>query len=191
MRFHLGAIPASDNADWSAGWKPLREPHVGVFFVAGLLIGGILCALVVALWIQFTPITTNPAANPVLLSICLAAIIPVHELLHAVVHPQFGFSPKTIVGCWPRWMLCYAHYEGPLSRRRLLAVLAMPSIVLTVLPLLACSLFDYGSVTLGFISAMNALAAGGDALAISLFVAQVPPGGTIQNNGWRSYWRKQ
>jgi hypothetical protein len=63
------------------------------------------------------------------------ALILVHELLHAVVHPGYGFTDATVIGAWPSKLLFYAHYCGPLSRERFLLVFAMPTLVITGLPL--------------------------------------------------------
>lgn len=119
-------------------------------------------------------------------------LIIVHELLHAIVHPHFGRSPATIIGAWPSRLLFYAHYSGPLTRDRFLAVFAMPLLVITVLPLVAASI---GLVPPGLMlaaawfSTWNAIFACGDCFGMALIWCQVPRAAILQNQSWRTYWK--
>jgi hypothetical protein len=121
------------------------------------------------------------------------ALVVVHELLHAVVHPGWGLSHRTILGAWPARLLFYAHYSGPLSRNRFLCVFAMPFLIITVLPLglAACGLKlpDLMTWAVAWGSTLNALAAGGDYFGILLISLQVPRAAIVQNQGWRTYWK--
>jgi hypothetical protein len=127
----------------------------------------------------------------VLLSIPL--LIAVHELLHAAVHPQGGRSPATVIGAWPSRLLFYAHYCGPLSRDRFLAVLLMPLVVITLLPLgIAASgwLPPAAVAVLAWFSCWNALFACGDLVGFALIACQVPRRALVQNQGWRTFWKR-
>jgi hypothetical protein len=53
----------------------------------------------------------------------LMALVVVHELIHAMVHPHGGKSDTTILGLWPSRLLFYAHYDGELTRYRFIAIL--------------------------------------------------------------------
>jgi hypothetical protein len=121
------------------------------------------------------------------------ALIVVHELLHAVVHPGWGLSDGTILGAWPKRLLFYAHYSGPLSHNRFLCVFAMPFLIMTVLPLglAACGLKlpDLMRWAVAWGSTLNALAAGGDYFGILLISLQVPQTAIVQNQSWRTYWK--
>ena len=120
------------------------------------------------------------------------ALIVVHELLHAVVHPRFGRSPATIIGAWPSRLLFYAHYSGPLTRDRFLAVFAMPFLIITVLPLglAATGLLPPALVmAAAWFSTWNAFFACGDYFGLALILAQVPRASIVQNQGWRTYWK--
>jgi hypothetical protein len=105
------------------------------------------------------------------------------------MHPKFGTSDKSFLGFWPARMIFYAHYAGILSRNRFLAILGMPIIMLSILPLLACSVIGHASVTIAFMSCFNMLAAGGDIFAILILLFQVPSGALVRNKGWRTYWK--
>ena len=128
----------------------------------------------------------------VCLLLSVPALIVVHELLHAVVHPDFGRSRLTIIGAWPSRLLFYAHYSGPLTRDRFVAVLAMPFLVITVLPLavVATGVLPPGvTMAAAWFSTCNALFACGDYFGIGLILAQVPRSAIVQNKSWRTYWK--
>jgi hypothetical protein len=85
-------------------------------------------------------------------------------------------------------MVFYAHYTGQLSRNRFLAILLMPVLGLSVVPLLASMLTGHTSITVAFASCLNVLAGGADILGFCLVLFQVPRAAIVRNNGWRTYW---
>jgi Putative zincin peptidase len=143
----------------------------------------------VMLWIHLTPVAKTPVAYPALLVGTMLAIFPVHELLHALVHPRMGMSRNTILGLWLSRQLFYAHYTGELSRNRFIAILGMPLLVISAVPLLTAALIGHASVTVAFASCFNALAAGGDLFAVCILLFQVPRTAMIPNKGYRTYWK--
>lgn len=167
---------------------PIREVGPVAMQLFAIPIGGVALVLVGLLWIHATPVTKHPVANLPWMIGGMFAIFPIHELLHAVVHPKFGASRNTIIGAWPSRMLFYAHYDGVLSRNRFIAILAMPLLLISFAPLLAGILIGHASVTVAFLSSLNALAAGGDIFGIALLLFQVPRGAMVFNQGWRTYW---
>jgi len=119
-------------------------------------------------------------------------LIVVHELLHVIVHPHFGRSPATVIGAWPRRLLFYAHYSGPLTRDRFLAGLAMPFLIISVLPLVAATsgiLPPALTFWAAWFSTWNALFACGDYFGIAFILFQIPRAATVQNQSWRTFWR--
>ncbi|MFO0898325.1 MAG: DUF3267 domain-containing protein [Pirellulales bacterium] len=95
---------------------------------------------------------------------------------------------------WPSRLLFYAHYCGPLSRDRFLAVLVMPLLVITGLPLLLAALGwlpAWSTPVLASFSIWNALFACGDMVGLLLILAQIPRRAIVQNQGWRTYWKPQ
>ena len=206
MRLHYGPIPETPNFHPDAeGWTPLREPSAGLFvwIASGVgIVSGIVAAFA---WAAILPDGVNLSytirgndPRPWLSALAglaivfgfLAALIAFHELLHAAVFPGWWLSPRTLIGVWPSKGMFYAHYEGPLSRNRFLLVLLTPLAVLSVLPWLAEAIFQTGWALLPVISVVNAMAAGGDIFAAALIAWQVPAGATMQNQGWRSWWRR-
>lgn len=121
------------------------------------------------------------------------AIIVVHELIHASVHPRLGRSDASVIGLWPSRMIFYAQYTGALSRDRFLAILVMPFLFITILPLLfamSCSLpGQFPGFMIAWCSTWNAMFSCGDIFGIALVLWQVPRRSIVQNQGWWTFWR--
>lgn len=188
MRFHIGSIPEPEGGEPSGEWNSLSEPKPVMMQLIALPFGVVFGAIVGALWIYATPVTKNPVAHPVLMIGGMVALFPIHELMHAIVHPGFGFSRHTTLGLWPSRLLAYAHYDGIISRNRFIAILAMPFLVISILPLLICIVLGHASVTIAFISSLNALGACIDILGICILLFRVPSNAIVRNHGWRTYW---
>lgn len=188
MRFHIGAVPESPDFV-TDGWKPLREPGPILMQFVALPIGLAVSALMVLAWLYLTPVTQHPSAPLLWMGLGLLFLFPVHELLHAVIHPFQGRTANSVLGFWPSRMLFFAHYLGEVSRNRFIAILAMPFLIISILPLLACAVLGHACVTLAYISCLNAFASCGDLLGISLFLSQIPKSASVRNQGWRTYWK--
>jgi hypothetical protein len=219
MRLHFGAIPSSPDFIPDPLWKSLGylSPWMEKLVVFPL---GIVAAMVVAgLWFTFTPlqdVTPTMSLSTYLVSfvgtvfwfayipllhvapsmslpaflVSVAGVVVVHELLHAVVCPMSLGSSQITVGFWPSGMLCYAHYNGELTRNRLLAVLLMPLIVISFVPLLVAAVTQVTSVWVAFISVFNAFGACGDMLIAGMVLFKIPATGVVRDQGGRFYWRE-
>lgn len=126
MQFRIGPVPKSESPHDMSGWTPLREVGPILMQAIAAPVGIAVAAIVLALWIYATPVAKHSTSNIPLLTGWLIVLIPVHELLHAVIHPGFGLFRRSILGFWPSKLLFYAHYDGILSRNRVLAILIMP-----------------------------------------------------------------
>lgn len=100
-----------------------------------------------------------------------------------------GRSPHSILGFWPSRVLFYAHYDGEMTRNRFIAILLMPFVVISVVPLLVSAVAQVTSGWVAYISAFNALLACGDMLGAGMVVFQIPATAIVRNQGWRTYWR--
>lgn len=188
MRFIRGPIPEEhDFQPTEQGWNSIREPDpvwMQVFAVPIILVTAALLFVVITLGMVV-------AWRDVLGRFVLAYVfmIPVHELIHAFVTPAFGMSRRTLVGFWPSRLLFYTHYDGELPRQRLLAILVAPIVLLTVLPLLLCAIFDWNAPTAVAVACANGIGAAGDILGIAIVLTRIPRGAIVRNKGWRSYWK--
>jgi hypothetical protein len=193
MRFHIGAIPPPESDTPPGEWTPLRHdfgPLVMQLFAWP--IGGLAFVIVGWLWLHGTQVMkhlgNNPNALLAELIVAMFTFIPIHELLHAITHPDFGLSRKTVVGAWPSHFLFYAHYDGPRSRERLVLCTATPFLIMTVAPLLFSLITGHANIILAFVSTVNALASGADIFSICVLLWQVPRHANVFNQGWRTYW---
>ncbi len=189
MRFHVGGIPESPGFSPDGMWTPLREPTPLVFQFLATPLGFLASGIVAVAWLFLTPIRLAQLDSVGTAVIALFAIIPIHELIHAAVHPRFGMSANSILGFWPAQILFYAHYFGELSRGRLVAILLMPTLIITFVPLIVCAFTQRSSVFLAMASTLNALLACGDVLGTGILLFQVPATATVRNQGWRTFWK--
>jgi hypothetical protein len=151
-----------------------------------MILGGVTVALAFQ---GLTPVSLEGYSVSRAILLFILFILPVHEMAHALLHPGGGASNRTTVGVWPGRLLFFAHYEGPMSRNRFLAILAAPLILLSLAPLVVATVFEVQWWALGVVSFLNTVAASGDIIGIILIAAQVPRDAIVQNKGWRSYWR--
>ena len=148
----------------------------------------VIVAVVVGSVIAFaTPVTITLTMQAML--IVFVPMIVVHELVHAIAHPGNGRSEKSLVGFWPSHLLFYAHYEGEMSRNRFLTILLMPTIVLTIIPLLFLIALRLDSKWLAALALANGVGACGDLLGVLLLVFQIPSNAIVRNKGWRTFWK--
>jgi hypothetical protein len=66
MRFHFGAIPGGERFPADQSWKPLREPGPILMQCFALPVGAAACAVLVVLWVYFTPVTKAPSVYPLM-----------------------------------------------------------------------------------------------------------------------------
>jgi hypothetical protein len=122
----------------------------------------------------------------------LLGLVPAHELIHAIAYRCQFRSRQLWFGIWPARMMAYVLYDAPLSRRRVLGMLAAPFFVLSVLPLAAIPFLpDPWSLCVGFFALLHAALCVGDAATILRLLRQVPPGAQVHNHGWQLYWASQ
>jgi Putative zincin peptidase len=191
MRFHLGAIPNSPDFAPDASWSSLREPSPWLAQLIALPIGVVAAATLAVFWFLVTPLGhVTPTISVSAFFLSFAGIVVVHELIHALGHPMAGRSSHSILGFWPSRVLFYAHYDGELSRNRFIAILLMPLVIISIVPLLVAAVIQVTSGWAAFISAFNALLACGDMLGAGMVLFQIPATRIVRNQGWRTYWRK-
>jgi hypothetical protein len=188
MRFVTGPIPeAPDFHPSEEGWNAIREPSpvwIQVLAIPVMALTGVALFAVIRYGTPTASKDVFARIGPMFL-----LMIPVHELIHALANPRFGFTPRTAVGVWPSHLLFYAHYDGELPRGRFLAILVAPTVVLTVFPLLVCIAFRFDAPGVAALAVANGLGAAGDLLGVGFVLAQIPRGAVIRNQGWRSYWK--
>ena len=191
MRFHLGAIPSSPDFVPDASWRRLREPSPWLDKLVALPVGVAAAAILAALWFLLTPLRdVTPALSLPAFLLSFAGIVVVHELLHALAHPMAGRSPHSIVGFSPLQAFFYGHYDGEMSRNRFLAILLMPLLIISIVPVLVSAATQISSGWVAFISVFNAFLACSDILLAGLVLCQIPATGIVRQRSWKTYWRE-
>jgi hypothetical protein len=200
MRFHLGPVPADEAFDPEGeGWTSLREPNPWQMQAMAIPLGLLMCGPALAALLFLTPVDLDswlgweePSRLHVHLAALLAGLIlliPAHEMVHALLHPGFGAGRGTIVGVWPARLLFYAHWEGPVTKERLQAILIGPLVVWTVGPILLAAILGLSWPAIGLLALLNALVSCGDMLGFLLVAWQVPRGAVMRNKGYWTWWR--
>lgn len=192
MKLQIGPVPASTDFNPDSSWKPMQEPTPLSIQLFATPVGVILFIAIGTLWMFLTPVKDQPFI-PMLpvwqVLTTFALLIIVHELIHAAVHPRSGKYDDSVIGFWPSRLLFYAHYHGQLTRNRFAAILAMPTLVISLLPLIFSAVTRSGSHLIALISTWNALFACGDMLGLMLLLYQVPSKAVVRNCAWRTFWK--
>jgi hypothetical protein len=191
MRFHLGAIPDSPDFVPDAPWRALRQaPSPMLENLLAQPIGIAAAVTVAALWFLVTPLRDiTPAMSLLDFLLLFAGLVVVHELIHALVHPMAGLSPHSILGFWAS-LGFYAHYDGKMSRNRLAAILLMPLLIISIVPLLVSAVTQISSGWIAFVSAFNALCACVDILLAGSVLVQIPSTAIVRFKSWRIFWKE-
>ena len=191
MRFHLGAIPSSPDFVPDASWRSLRQPpSPWLENLLALPIGIVAAVTVAVLWFLVTPLRDiTPAMSLPTFLLAFAGLVVVHEGIHALVHPMAGRSPHSILGFWSS-LGFYAHYDGEMSRNRLVAILIMPLLIISIVPLLVSAVTQVSSGWVAFFSAFNFLCGCGDMLLAGLVLFQIPATAIVRFKSWRIFWRE-
>ncbi len=191
MRLHFGPIPSSPDFVPAAPWRSLRQlPAPWMENLLALPLGIAAATAVSALWLLITPLRDiTPAMSLPAFLLMFAGLVVVHELIHALVHPMAGLSPRSILGFWAA-LGFYAHYDGEMSRNRLVACLLMPLLVISIVPLLLSAATQVSSGWVAFVSAFNALCACVDILLAGSVLIQIPATAIIRFKSWRIFWRE-
>jgi hypothetical protein len=155
-----------------------------------LPIGVVAAVTVAALWFLVTPLRdiTPETSLPAFL-LMFAGFGVAHELSHALVHPMAGLSRRSILGFGPS-VGFYANYDGEMSRNRLVAILLMPVLTISIVPLLVSAAIQVSSGWVAFFSAFNFLCGCGDMLLAGLVLIQIPATAIVRFKSWRIFWRE-
>jgi hypothetical protein len=147
--------------------------------------------VVAVLWFAITPLKhVTPTMSLPAFLVSFAGIVVVHELIHAAVHPRSGRSTHSIMGFWPSGGMIYAHYDGEMTRNRFVAILLMPLVVISLVPLLVAAVAQVPCGWAAFISAFNTFLSCADLLLAGLVLFQIPATAIVRQRSWKTYWRE-
>ena len=194
MRWHRqNGIP--DNPDFEpeaeGGWAALPEPPPEKLQIHALVPLALTLPLFALAWLWLLRASARDF-GPIGAVAGLLVVLPlvvVHEGIHLLLHPGQGRSPQSVLGASSKHGIIYAMYFGEMSRKRYVAVLLGPFVVLSVLPLLACAIAGRFHPLPALTSLWNTLFACGDLLGAWLILRGSPPGARLRNRGYHTWWR--
>ena len=193
MHFEIGPIPESaDFHPESDGWLPLKKPSLWIAQMLAVPIAVAVSFVLIKAWILIGGVGWSKTTLPlVFLPILpgLLVVIPLHEVVHAVLHPHWGLSDATTLGVWPQRVVGYAHYRDELSRNRFMLILAAPFLVLSVVPLILCTALSIAPPFVVALSIANGAGACVDLLGIALLGIRLPSTAIVRNQGESTWWR--
>lgn len=184
------------NADFNPekeGWKKLKEPNIILTQLVAMPIGAMLFFAINYLMILLTEyrgLTEYFEKFNIKTSLlaCLI-IIPLHELLHAVMFPKGLKSNDTVIGFYPKGVAFYAYCSGDIPRSKYLMSSFSPLVFLSILPIFIMHFTGYNMLMFN-ICILNAVSACADMFGVILIMCQVPGATILKNNGSRTYWKE-
>lgn len=197
MRFHYGAIPEDVRFNPQPGiWIELHQPEPLVLnFLAVPVVILLIIAMSGLLYLVLPRGVSILTSLPWISLPMLIGILPLHEIIHGLFFPGNGLNRSTVLGIWPSRLICYANYEGEITRERSLLAALGPFLILSLLPVAAIWVSKSFGVDLRWLtwlstfSLISGVIASGDWILFFLVLKRIPKGATIRSQGWRTYWR--
>lgn len=187
MKFIVGSIPEDFEFDpLNEGWTPLKEPDINKAMKKSLPIALILVAIVFVMIVVFD-IRFELKLSNFLLAFIL--VIPIHELLHALVFPNVLGSNKVTIGFWPKHVVFFSYFSGEITRNRFVLSLIMPFSIISVASIFFLGLTEITNSFIVSLSLINASMSYMDVFGVFLVMSQVPGNTVIRNKGEKSFWR--
>jgi hypothetical protein len=193
MKFQAGSGLTPSHLDYlpeEHGWQPLARPNR----IAAMLLSVVVALalfLGVSLAFYYFASVRLPKPPPFFLLAILIPLIPIHELLHALVHPGLGMSSRTYVGFYLPRGAFYAHYAGERTRARFIVGALTPFMLLSVLPLILCATLHLVLPTLAWASSLNAALSATDVMTALVLFFQCPRGAVVLTDQNKAWWRAQ
>jgi hypothetical protein len=181
-----GELPLNDKIGWRKCGGPKESTYTWIIAPSASIMLGVVFYYLIN---EFTELSLSLYASRYSIFIALFVIF-VHELLHAIIHPDFGLSNKTIFGVAPKNFAIFTIYDDERSKINLLAGLIIPFLILSAAPLLVGIFSSYNNKTIGPTILMNAIFSGSDICKFLYILAFVPWGAKIKAFGAEAYWRK-
>lgn len=191
MRFQVGSQLTPSHLDFlpeEHGWHRVIRP-TGIAAIVLSAIAALALFLGVSLaFYYFASVRLRKPSTFFLLAI-FVPLVPIHELLHALVHPGLGMSSRTYFGFYLPRSAFYAHYAGERTRARVLLGALTPLIVLSVLPLILCVTFHLLLPTLALASSLNAAVSATDVMNALVLLYRCPRGAVVLTDQNKAWWR--
>lgn len=184
--------PPSEDPDFhpeADGWNLFREPDPRVSPLVELPVSLGLGAGSFWLIREFHGFAGMPGNLLAAIPLLILAVI-VHELVHALGHPGWGWGRQTRFGVWVSRLAFYSRYEGALPRNRRLLITVLPALGLSCTPVAILILCRWSWWPLSLLAVGNALFSARDLLNAAIILRQAPAGAILRDHGWKTYWKR-
>jgi Putative zincin peptidase len=190
MLFRLGAPPNSlSDAELDSGeWNRLRQPPLWIMHLLAVPVGLVLAFVVLVAWIVLTPRFELSFAPPYQIVAAFLVVMLAGMCLQLLAHPGMGLKSNSVVGVWPSRLAPYTAYSAKLTKRRHIASLLLPLIVLAFMPPVIASTMGLNRGWLVFGSCLSAAIFGLNGFFAMWAAYQVPKGSIIAGRGFEAYW---
>ena len=189
MKFIIGPMPEDEDFEpEKSGWTFLKEPRPSTLFLIALFLAVLSGLETTFLWVTLTPVKFA-RLNPLYALLAVPCIIPLHELIHALVLPVKQDRYRTFFGFWPARFAFYIHYTGPISRTRYMTISIFPYLLLSILPILICASLQTTSYAVAYAGIGNSFACGADFATFLIILLRVPPNTTLRQQGYKTWWK--
>ena len=191
MQPYLGPPPNSlSDAELHSGeWHRLKHPPLWAMHLLSLPVGALLAFVVLVAWIRLTPRFELSFAPTYQIAAAFLVVMLAGLWLQVLPHPGMGMKSSSILGFWPSRLTPYTAYSAKLPKRRVIASLLLPLVVLAILPPLAASSMRFSSGWLVFGSCLAAATFGMHGVLAILLAYEVPQGGMVAGRGFQAYWQ--
>lgn len=187
MKFIKSAYPSSENFNPTTDvWTKSKEPTQKVFFILAFIILVFTILIMHKLRDFLSP--SNSYTNILYDMIFFLVLIPIHELLHALVFPEPLTSRNVIFGTLLEKGCFYAYYDGEMTKCRFLISIITPFTILTLIPLILVIFGVFNSYLFEF-SYINSLFCCGDIISFFIIIFTLPQKSIVRNKGWYTYYR--
>lgn len=178
-------------------WTPLKEPQsIGkatLISIPFMLVNLVICIAVILMldglsWQEFGFTEEGFEITFSLWYVLgFVSMIIIHELIHLVFVPNFLRSDKTYLGI--TWQAGFILTEDVISKSRFLLVSFAPFILISIVLPIILSWFGLLTPFLKVLIIINGVSSSVDFLNSYMIMKQVPKGGRIINNGFKTYWK--
>jgi Putative zincin peptidase len=189
-RLIIGA-PLNNQIAQGPSWKRLDGWGASASHMTKALGFGLLMGFCVAVTWRLLDTNTLPIGVPTAFEfiVVLLVLTVVHEALHLLGFPGFGFDGHSACGVWPKGGSPFAQYLRPVSRNRFIFFTATPFVVLSLMPLVVKALGYPVSHLIAWTSVINSVGAGSDLLACALLLKDVPKNAEVIESDMGLYWK--
>ncbi|PRX28989.1 putative zincin peptidase [Orenia metallireducens] len=188
MKLKIGDIPKNKEFMLEENdWNILEEPCEDKFIIYGILFGILLAYFSYLLVESFFEIELR---NLNIFFDIVFIVVPFHEFLHIICHPNFGLSDKTILGLHLRKLYFYVYYDGVITRNRMILVYLFPFFILSFCFLLILLIYRIDSEFILYIILANIIGSGLDLISALFIFVKVPENSIVRNYGFKTLWKK-